>query len=532
MHATVRHSLVLLTCLAALSACSTPTEGDAEPRADEIVEESAPPLVDADALARRAEAEREFGRRDAVTYARAQLAGGRTRVAIARIEEAEEKFGQDEHTRLTSAEAYFQLAVEAFGRGADSFEVRAHLADARLRLRAARELDPAVAGGVLLEARLLRYEEDPDSARELLTTHLEAQPDDLAARRELIDMARNAREWEVVRDQTATLMSLDPSDGRAVLDHAIALQWLGTAADELEGHYLAAARLLPEEDDPLRLLANLYPGRPEDRLRVIELALAENPGGIWVRVWKAHLLHKELDDPEAALAVLDEAVAIAPDDVRAHENRAGVLVTLERPDEAIEAYLRAIRGAPPDSMSRASAALDFLVNRTPVELTPERRVEIYDALVEANPSEGAYGNNAGFWYRDVGMDYEKSLRYYQAAVAASPDDQDYLNDTALIYLFHLTDRRELAVPMFERVVELVEVVGQEPMRGYWDALENLCQYWFQEGEYERVLDLAERRMEQMDYPSRVVGALWNRATEELAKREAAGESEDSATDGE
>ena len=117
----------------------------------------------------------------------------------------------------------------------------------------------------------------------------------------------------------------------------------------------------------------------------------------------------------------------------------------------------------------------------------------YDAIVAKNPDDGRYGNNAGLWYRDIGRDYEQSLRYYLASVKAEPEDQDYVNDCALIYLFHLTDRKETCLPMFEKVRALVEEDGQEPVRGYWDTLENLCKYWFERGEYAKVVECAKKR---------------------------------------
>ena len=42
----------------------------------------------------------------------------------------------------------------------------------------------------------------------------------------------------------------------------------------------------------------------------------------------------------------------------------------------------------------------------------------------------------------------------------SPEDQDYLNGTALIYLFHLRDRKEKSLPLFLKILALVEEEGQ------------------------------------------------------------------------
>ena len=58
---------------------------------------------------------------------------------------------------------------------------------------------------------------------------------------------------------------------------------------------------------------------------------------------------------------------------------------------------------------------------------------------------------------------------------------------------HLTDRKELCLPMFEKVLRLVEKDGQPPIRGYWDTLENLCKYWFEHGDYKKVIAYADQR---------------------------------------
>jgi hypothetical protein len=144
----------------------------------------------------------------------------------------------------------------------------------------------------------------------------------------------------------------------------------------------------------------------------------------------------------------------------------------------------------------ASDRIDVLLHdpQSPVakDVPADLRRRACDVVVERNPGEGRYGNNAGFWYREA-RDYERSLRHYLASCEAAPDDQDFLNDTGLIYLFHFPGRKDECPPFLERAVALVEEQGQPPERGYWDALENLCKYWFEKGEWQRVVDLAKKR---------------------------------------
>ena len=141
-----------------------------------------------------------------------------------------------------------------------------------------------------------------------------------------------------------------------------------------------------------------------------------------------------------------------------------------------------------------------------------------------NPTVGSFGNNAGFWFRDHGKDYEKSLKYYLLSVKAEPDDQNFGNDTGLVYLYHLEDRKDRCLPLFEKVLCLVEKDGQEPMRGYWDALENLRKYSFEKGDFAKTVVLADKRaspnavVDGRPYPSMKAAQFRAAALKELEKK--------------
>lgn len=455
------------------------------------------------------------------------LAAGEAPGALELLSAAEKRTPGDARLRLASARAWLAMAEAAHTAGDDGFRVKALVADADARWKQAVALDPTVPGAAVLRARIQRFEENPAGARATLDVHLAAHPGDAAAWALLGDMETTAAAWEAADRAWTKAATLDPANGVARLEATIAKQWLGVPAADLERGYLEAARLLPEEERPIRLLVGLAPRDRERRLALLRKVVAANPRAVRARVWIAWVLRKEgTPDVPAARAALEEAVAVDPKDFAAQSNLAALLDESGASGDALRAYVAAVECGPIGGVGRESEALDRLLHAAPgsrdVPLTLRNRA--YAALVAKNPTVGAFANNAGFWFRDVGRDYEASFAWYRKAVAAQPDDQDFLNDTALILLFHLTDRKDGCLPLFEEVLRLVEVEGQEPKRGYWDALENLCKYWFEAGEHRKVIACADKRADKRasidgrPYPS-PAAAVW-RARAERALRDA------------
>jgi tetratricopeptide (TPR) repeat protein len=408
----------------------------------------------------------------------------------------------------------------------DEMLVRALLADAMDRARRALALDAEHVNAVLLLSSAQEQDGDAESARKTLESWLAAHPKDAAVHRTLADRCFAASDWQGADLHYTRSLEAGPADGMARLNQTTARQWLGVSAPELEKGYLDAARLLPDADAPLARLSRLYPKDRAKRLELLARVVEENPRAVWARVWIAYVLRKEEPyDVPRALATLREAEKLAPQNADVHAQLAETLDESGDIAEAVAEYTLAVACAPEGTMTRQSVALDRLLHATKGAhgVTLAAREHAYDALCAKNPGEGSYGNNAGLWFRDVGKDYEKSLKYYLASVKAEPDDQDFVNDTALIYLFHLTDRRKLCLPMLEKVLRLVESDGQAPVRGYWDALENLCKYWFEEGEYEKTIECAKKRaspkavLNGHPYPSMPAAAWRARAEAELAK---------------
>lgn len=446
--------------------------------------------------------------------------------AIDVLKETSKKVGASAALTTEEGRVYLLRARHEDANGTDGMLVQALHADATIRAKRALEMDPDHADAVLLLAEALGDDGDAAGARETLTAWTARRPKDADVHLALADLLFAARDWSAADLHYTKGLDIAPEHGTARLNQTVARQWLRVPAETLEKGYLEAVRLLPDQDRPISMLLSLHPGDRPKRLALLDKVVEANPKAVWARVWIAHLLRTEEPfDTKRALTVLREAEEIAPGNADVHFHVAQMLEAADDLGATVLEYTLAVEDGAPGAMANASDALDRLLHTAPGndKIPLAARERAYDAVCAKNPAVGRYGNNAGFWFRDVGRDYEKSLKYYLASVKAAPDDQDFLNDTALIYLFHLPDRKDACLPMFEKVLRLVERDGQPPVRGYWDALENLCKYWFEAGEYAKTIECATKRKSPKatlggrPYPS-LVAAQWKaRAEKELAK---------------
>jgi len=443
--------------------------------------------------------------------------------ALDALRAVETKFGATSRAEENAARVHLAHAAAEAESGEDPNLVRALYADATTCAKKAVELDRDSASAVVVFSQGARGYGDLAAARAALTEFLDAHPQDVVARWEWAKWNFESRQWPDAEREFAKIVALSPKDGRATLCLAIAREALHAPIETLERGYLDAARLLPDDDAPLQRLANLHAKDREKKLALFDKVIAENPKAVWARVWIAYVLRSEAPiDAKKALATLREAAAVAPDNAAVRWQVGQALEEARDVAGAVAEYTLCVEKRAVGDARDASDALDRILfaGEGSGAVTPAARERAYDAVVAKNPDVGRYGNNAGLWYRDA-KNYEKSLKFYLASVKAEPDSQDYLNDTGLIYLFHLTDRRDKCLPLLERAVALVEKDGAPPKRGYWDALENLCKYWFENRQWKKVVEYADRRaspkanLDGRPYPSRVAAGYREQALKEL-----------------
>ena len=144
--------------------------------------------------------------------------------------------------------------------------------------------------------------------------------------------------------------------------------------------------------------------------------------------------------------------------------------------------------------TEAFRAAQVLLGKDPLSAPdPKVGTDAFARIHDAYRWSGDAANNLGFFYREAGK-YALSLDWYLKSVARAPENQDILNDTGLIYLFHVPAGKEKGLPYFLKTVALVTEGDQKPERGYWDALENLCKhYWEVDRQPEKVVEYARMR---------------------------------------
>jgi tetratricopeptide (TPR) repeat protein len=125
--------------------------------------------------------------------------------------------------------------------------------------------------------------------------------------------------------------------------------------------------------------------------------------------------------------------------------------------------------------------------------SPGIGTDAFTRIHQAWKWSGDAANNLGFFYREA-RKYDLSIEWYLRACDRDPENQDILNDTGLIFLFHFPQERQKGLPYFLKTISLVIEGDQKPIRGYWDALENLCKhYWEVDRQPGKVIEYARLR---------------------------------------
>lgn len=132
--------------------------------------------------------------------------------------------------------------------------------------------------------------------------------------------------------------------------------------------------------------------------------------------WKAlGAAFKQLGRSADALAPMQEAAALSPDNAEAHSNLGAILTDLGRLDEAETSYRRALRIAPD------LAAAHYNLGITLKELGRPREAEAsFRQVLQSNPDNAEAHNNLGVTLHELGR-MAAAEGSYRQALAISPD---------------------------------------------------------------------------------------------------------------
>ncbi|MCU0727462.1 MAG: hypothetical protein MUE73_17020 [Planctomycetes bacterium] len=370
------------------------------------------------------------------------------------------------------ARACFEQGIAAIASQEPGNAIKSYFADSEMKYFQVLKLAPEDPDARWWAGWAKEWQEYPEEARKLYREQIEKFPKVIGGYRRLghmVSMEANGMEGgqtpEAQAKRAEALAILEEGlskageDAETLYAYGIALEWARRKDDALKAYW----RAIDADPDYFkawdRLRALKVPN--EQILAAAEKCLKKDPLAANPAMWAGFLMMASGDVAQTAPRAL-----------------AMMLPALEEHGEHGGLWTQAM-----------AAAMKLLAVRADDGLAALRKIhEIY-------PRSGDAANNIGLYYRDTGK-YKESLEWYLKAVERAPDSQGILNDTALIYLFHFPGQEQKALPLLERTIALVEDGDQMPEMGYWDALENLCKYyWEVDRQPEKVIRYAEMRYE-------------------------------------
>jgi protein O-GlcNAc transferase len=235
------------------------------------------------------------------------------------------------------------------------------------------------------------------------------------------------------------------------LQRAFAAHQAGNAA-AAERLYKRVIRAAPEQFDALHLLGVLKAGQGfhGEADRLIKKALAINPRSAEALTNRANVL-RSLKRFEEALASCDAALAIKPDYPEALNNRGNVLHDLARPEEALASYDKALALRPNYANAFANRA-DVLRDLKRFE----EALASCDRALAARPDFTEALNHRGAVLHELRR-HDEALACYDKALSIRPD-----YDKALVNLGNALNalrRYDEAIASYRRAVELDPLQG-------------------------------------------------------------------------
>jgi predicted O-linked N-acetylglucosamine transferase (SPINDLY family) len=208
-----------------------------------------------------------------------------------------------------------------------------------------------------------------------------------------------------------------PHDGQvqAEFTRAMALFQSGNVA-ESEPHFRNILQREPKNHIALHMLGviSLQTGRTELGADLIEQSIAQFADDPFAHRNLGYA-YSLLDRPEQALASYDKALALKPDFANVHYNRGVALEMLERHDEALNSYDRAIRldAAYAEAHNNRANTLNRLHRHTESLVGSNTAIALKPDYAEAHNNRG----NAFVALRR----FAESLKSFDRAIAINPD---------------------------------------------------------------------------------------------------------------
>jgi tetratricopeptide (TPR) repeat protein len=356
-----------------------------------------------------------------------------------------------------SAKAHYAVAVMALRAGDSEY--------AKQRATRSSELDPEFTRAQLLYARALMFEGDADKAIEYLAHMIGDSPNpDPDARMELALMYMLSGRDDDALSQVNQVLLEQPgrTDGlRLMAIINFRLERLDAAWDDFQD-LLASGQY--------RMDALYYLGRIADYREQYERAVRlyrevrYGSNSMFAQRRASALLAHQLDDVEGAFRLLDEFAESSPDNaVDVVMLRAQLLVSLERYDEALELYEKAVEFRP-DNENMILGRSDLLIRIGRID----DAIAEYRKALKRWPDSALTLNALGYTLADKTDQYVEAEKLIRKALEFDPDNPAIIDSLGwvLYKLGHLEaglEQLEIAYEKYrdhEVAAHIVEVLAE------------------------------------------------------------------------
>jgi tetratricopeptide (TPR) repeat protein len=209
----------------------------------------------------------------------------------------------------------------------------------------------------------------------------------------------------------------DAAAGAAHMERGFALLESGDVEGALKD-FAAAAELMPDSTSPIRAIGDVYnlQGKPETAIEKYREALALDPGLHEVHFMIGFVSKMTMNDMATALAEFSKAAELDSTNAMYQYQLGDVLHNLERYDDAMRAFRRAIAIEPDHGGAHYSIGELYEMHMD----MPEEAFSWYEKAVAIDPEMATLREMVGMSYARHGR-YEEALKHFQEFLKLAPE---------------------------------------------------------------------------------------------------------------
>lgn len=286
------------------------------------------------------------------------------------------------------------------------------------------ELDPQQGDVYFIKAKILIAQDRRDDALALLVSAVDEQPTNTHLRMQYARLLVEAGNFDEAREQFLILYEQDPESPEILL--SLGLQHIESKQlDEAEKYLLQLIALDKKVDVAHYYLGRIAQNRKQPKIAISHYTKVEQGDYVLEAKLRIAGMHNQLGRGEEALRELEELAdqqELWPNRVRVYLAQGEVLRHMQRYQQALELYNRALIQNPEDSdLLYARALVAEKIDRLDITESDLRKV------LSTEPENVNALNALGYTLADRTERLQEALKYIQRAAELVPDDPAILD---------------------------------------------------------------------------------------------------------